>query len=44
MAVLLQQVLGGSVSATLPWTHVPDPETLRTLLEEAGLVDVEIHS
>lgn len=47
LAGLLQQALAGlagNVSATLPWAHLAAPETLRSLLEDAGLVDVEVHA
>jgi ubiquinone/menaquinone biosynthesis C-methylase UbiE len=45
-AGLLQQRvagLAGGSSAILPWAHLAQADTLRILLEEAGLVDVHVH-
>ena len=44
--LLLQRVaqLVGSSSASLPWAHLASPDVLRSLLADAGLVDVRVHS
>lgn len=46
-AGLLQQRVArlvGSSGARLPWAHLASPDVLRSLLADAGLVDVRVHS